>query len=96
MKTPTDRFFCLFTALYTFLLMHNRAATLLAYSNGSDSIGMNRPILIMAMHPGFLRAGWQTNILSLEASWEWPAVSVSSTGGTTGTSTEHCNFAISI
>jgi hypothetical protein len=76
--------------------MHNRAATLLAYSNGSDSIGMNRLILRLAMHPGFLRAGWQPNILSLEASLEWPAVSVSLTGGTTGTSMARCNFAISI
>ena len=79
-----------------FFLMHNRATALLAYSNGSDSIGMNRLILNLAMHLGFLRAGWQTNTLSLEASMEWPAVSVSFPGGTVGTSTELCNFSILI
>jgi hypothetical protein len=76
--------------------MHNRAAALLAYRNGSDSIGMNRLILRLAMYPGFLRVGWQTNILSLEASLEWPTVLVSLTGEIAGTSMERCNFAISI
>jgi hypothetical protein len=74
--------------------MQTRAVAHLAYSNDSGSIVKNRLILRLAMHPGFLRAGWQTNTLSLEASMEWPAVSVSFPGGTTGTSIELCNFAI--
>jgi hypothetical protein len=76
--------------------MFIRAVALLAHSHGSDSIGMIRLMLKLAMHPGFLRAGWQNNVLSLHASLDWPAVSVSFTGGTAGTSMSWCNFEILI
>jgi hypothetical protein len=76
--------------------MQTKVVAHLAYNNDSGSIVMNRLILRLAMHPGFLRAGWQTNTLSLEANMEWLAVSVSFLGGTTGTSIELCNFVILI
>jgi hypothetical protein len=79
-----------------FLLLQTRAVAQLAYSNDSDSVVKNRLILEMAMRPGFLRAGWQPEFLSLGSGMEWPAVSVSSPGGTVGTSTVLCNFAILI
>jgi hypothetical protein len=79
-----------------FLLLQTRAIAQLAYSNAIGSVVKNRLNLKMAMHPGFLRAGWQPEILSLESGMEWPAVSVSSPGGTVGTPTKLCNFAILI
>jgi hypothetical protein len=79
-----------------FLLLQTRVVAQLACSNDSGSVVKNRLILKLAMRPGFLRAGWQPEILSLESGMEWPAVSVSFPGGTVGTSTELCNFAILI
>jgi hypothetical protein len=72
--------------------MFIRALSLLVHSHGSDSIGIIKLLLKLVMHPGFLRVGWQNDVLNLHAILDRPAVSVSFTGGTAGTSMSWCNF----
>jgi hypothetical protein len=96
MRTPFKRFSCILIVRNFFLLLQTRAVAQLAYSNDSDSIVKNKLILEMAMRLGFLWVGWQPEILSLGSGMEWPAVSVSSLGGTVGTSIVLCNFSILI
>jgi hypothetical protein len=76
------------------LLLQIRALAQVDYSNVVSSEVNNRLNLMAAMRPGFLRAGRQPGILCLKTSgMEWPAVSVSSPGGTAGTPTELCKSA---
>ena len=96
MRTPVKMFFCMLLVRNFFLLLQTRAIAQLAYSNVIGSVVENRLNLKMAMHPGFLRAGWQTEILSLGSGMEWPVISVSSPSETVGTSTILCNFTILI
>jgi hypothetical protein len=77
-----------------FLLFQTRALAQLDYSNVVGNKVKNKLNLMAAMHPGFLRAGRQPGIFCLKTSgMVWPAVSVSSPGGTTGTPTRLCKFA---
>ena len=81
------------TVRNSFLLLHTNDIAQLACSNASGSIVKTRLDVKVAMHPGFLWAGWKPGILSLKSGMERPVVSVSSTGGTTSSSTELCNSA---
>jgi hypothetical protein len=47
----------------SFLLLHTNDIAHLACSNAIVSVGKTRLGVKMAMHPGFLRAGWQPEIL---------------------------------
>jgi hypothetical protein len=49
-----------------FLLLQTKDLAQLAYSNVVSSVVKNRLNLWVAMRPGFLRARWQPEILSLE------------------------------
>ena len=72
--------------------MFIRAVALLVHSDVSVSIGIIKLLLKLVMHPGFLRAGWQNEVLNLHAILDRPVVSVSFIGETTGTSMSWCNF----
>jgi hypothetical protein len=81
------------TVRNSFLLLHTSDIAQLACSTDIISVAKTRLGVKVAMHPGFLRAGWQPGTLSLKSGMARPAVSVSSTGGTAGSLTELCNSA---
>jgi hypothetical protein len=84
------------TVRNSFLLLHTSNIAQLACIIVIISIVTTRLGIKVAMHHGFLRAGWQSGTMSLKSSMAQPAVSISSTGGTAGSLTELCNFAMLI